>query len=125
MFKEIVLSKQDYYLLSSIKEKENGFSEFCSNELEKELRTAMVINSEELPDDIVRIGSVVKIVELEEGNPFTIKLVRPSKADIKENKISIQAPLGVALIGYRKGDTVSWMMPGGIKRFRIIKVIND
>lgn len=125
MQKQIILSEQDYNLISSIRKNENGFSEFCSNELAKELKTAQIISAENLPEDIVRINSMVRIHELEQDIPITIKLVSPGNANVKENKISIKAPLAAALIGNRKGDTVSWKMPGGIKRFNIVDVIND
>lgn len=125
MQKQIILSEQDYNLISSIRKNENGFSEFCSNELAKELKTAKIISAENLPEDIVRINSTVRIHELEQDIPITIQLVSPGNANVKENKISIKAPLAAALIGNRKGDTVSWKMPGGIKRFNIVDVINE
>jgi len=111
-------------MVSSYLENGYGFSEFCSKELEKELKTAKIISSYNFPGNVVRINSKVKILELEGGKPLTIQLVKPSHANPKENKISIVAPLAAALIGYKKGDTVKWQVPSGIKRFRILEVIN-
>jgi regulator of nucleoside diphosphate kinase len=48
--------------------------------------------------------------------------VLPDAADIKQGKWSILSPLGVALIGFQQGMTITWKMPGGIRRFLIAKV---
>jgi regulator of nucleoside diphosphate kinase len=125
MANQIILSKQDYNLISNLIGIRNRFSQYCSKELEKELRTAKILSSADLPDDVVRINSVVKILELEEHKQITFKLVRPSQSDVKENRISILAPLAAALIGYKKGDTVRWEVPAGIKRFKIMDVNNN
>jgi regulator of nucleoside diphosphate kinase len=51
--------------------------------------------------------------------------VTPDKADIKEKKVSVMAPLGTALIGFKKGQRVKWQMPAGKKTFTILEVINE
>jgi len=111
-------------MITSFIENGIGFSEFCSKELEEELRSARIMNSYKLPCDVVRIYSKVKIQELEDDKPFSIQIVRPGQGNPKENKVSILAPLAAALIGYKKGDTVKWEVPSGIKRFRILEVEN-
>ena len=50
-------------------------------------------------------------------------LVFPSKANIADNKLSIMAPLGLALLGYRKGDIVKWTVPSGVKKLRVDDII--
>jgi regulator of nucleoside diphosphate kinase len=50
-------------------------------------------------------------------------LVFPSKANIADNKLSIMAPLGMALLGYRKGDIVKWTVPSGVKKLRVDDII--
>jgi len=52
-----------------------------------------------------------------------LHLVFPSEADFKLGKISILAPIGTALIGYRAGDTVEWKVPAGIRRLRIDEIL--
>jgi len=54
-----------------------------------------------------------------------LMLVTPDKADIKKRKISIMAPIGAALIGFRQGEKVKWSVPGGKKTFTIVEVINE
>jgi regulator of nucleoside diphosphate kinase len=52
-------------------------------------------------------------------------LVTPDKADIKAKRISIMAPIGTALIGFRKGQQVNWQVPAGKRTFTILEVINE
>ena len=54
-----------------------------------------------------------------------LTIVMPDKANIKENKISIMAPIGTALIGFRQGQKVKWEVPSGNKTFTILEVNND
>jgi regulator of nucleoside diphosphate kinase len=49
--------------------------------------------------------------------------VFPSRANIADNKLSIMAPLGMALLGYRKGDIVKWTVPSGVKKLRVDDII--
>jgi regulator of nucleoside diphosphate kinase len=111
-------------LLSFIKNHASGFSNYSLKKLASELQSAKVVSNDELPKDSVRLNSEVKIQEAGQKGIMQVKLVMPSEADISEKKISIFAPLGAALIGYRKNDTIEWEMPAGIKKFVILDVTN-
>ncbi|HEY8402754.1 MAG TPA: GreA/GreB family elongation factor [Cytophagaceae bacterium] len=125
MSKKIILSKGDFVMLNSfIKNHSAGFSEYSLKKLASELQTAEVVEKEELPDDAIRLSSEVQLMETEQKASMTIKLVMPKDVDIKSNKISIFAPLGAALIGYRKGDTIEWEVPSGKKYYKILDVKN-
>ena len=50
-------------------------------------------------------------------------LVYPSKADVRHDRISVLAPIGTALLGYRVGDIVEWRVPSGKRRFEIVDVV--
>jgi regulator of nucleoside diphosphate kinase len=52
-------------------------------------------------------------------------LVMPDQADIKQKKISVMAPVGTALIGFKKGEKVNWHVPAGEKTFAILDVVNQ
>ena len=54
-----------------------------------------------------------------------IQIVMPSQSNIKEGKISILAPLSVAIIGFKENDQVDWLLPSGNKALKIITVINN
>jgi len=66
--------------------------------------------------------SEVRVLDLESGERSDYALVFPREADVSAKRISVVAPLGTALLGFREGDTVEWMMPGGIRRLRIERV---
>jgi regulator of nucleoside diphosphate kinase len=84
-----------------------------------ELRRARVVPRAQLPPDVVRMNSTVRLRDLETGEVETYTLVFPADADIAENKLSVLAPVGTALLGYRAGDVVEWPVPAGVSRFRI------
>ncbi len=125
MKKEIILSRQDYDLITSlIKNSPTDFSQYSLKKLSTELRSAKVVDGESLPVDVIRVNSEVEIFDEKEKKTMTFKLVPPSVSNLKENKLSIIAPLGSALIGYRKGDLIEWEVPAGKKVFKIKEVRN-
>ena len=88
-----------------------------------ELRRAQVVLRSQLPPDAVTMNSTVRLRDLETGEEETYTLVYPADADIGENKLSVLAPVGTALLGYRVGDVVEWPVPAGVARFRIEGVL--
>lgn len=87
--------------------------------LRGELARATVIDPAALPADIVAMGSRVRFEDLYSGETEEYLLTYPDQADIGEGRLSILAPVGTALIGYREGDIVDWPTPGGIRRLKI------
>lgn len=123
----VILLKHDFEILNAhvknlqgmqVNEKEN-FSK-----LSQELKKAKIVDSEDFPDDIVRLDSTVIIKDLQTNREMTITIVLPQKADIKQKKVSVLAPIGTALIGFGKGQKVSWEVPSGKKDFKILEVSN-
>jgi len=90
--------------------------------LQAELERARVLLWAEMPTDVVTMHSEVRVLDLESGERSDYALVFPREADVSAKRISVVAPLGTALLGFREGDTVEWMMPGGIRRLRIERV---
>lgn len=91
--------------------------------LEEELDRAVLVSSRNVPSDVVTMNSEVLVRDLDTGKEMTYRLVFPGDADIEQGKISILAPIGTALIGFRTGDTVEWKVPAGARRLRIERVI--
>ncbi|HQK99256.1 MAG TPA: nucleoside diphosphate kinase regulator [Smithellaceae bacterium] len=91
--------------------------------LEKELYRAVVVDSKDIPQDVVTMNSKVGITDTESGQTMTYTLVFPSAANISENKLSILAPLGMALLGYRRGDIIQWPVPSGVRKVRVDEII--
>ncbi len=124
--KHIILEKSEYYwILWLIQSKK--FSDILNQSwletLQSELKSAIVKNEEEMPDDIVRLNSIVN-VQTYYGPRAELQLVVPSESNTEKNKISILSKLGLALIGYSKGDEINWVSPNGNKKIRIVDVKN-
>ncbi len=88
-----------------------------------ELARAKVMPQAALPPSVVAMNSAVHLQDLETGEEETYTLVYPHEADIEANKLSVLAPVGTALLGYRAGDVVEWPVPAGVSRFRIEEVV--
>ena len=92
-------------------------------ELDRELDRAEIVDPGELSPDVVTMHSTVRVRDLDSGRSIVYTLAFPVDADIQNNRISILAPIGTALIGYRAGDLVEWRTPGGTRRLRIEEVL--
>ena len=88
-----------------------------------ELGRAEVVPSGEIPADVVTMNSRVRLVDLDRGVAREYTLVYPNEADADAGKVSVVAPLGAAMIGYRTGDEIEWDLPGGRRRFRVDAVL--
>lgn len=124
----IILRQDDYEtLIAYLKNNRYATSQDAQNvqDLKAELRKAMLVSKESFPADVIRLNSKIKIKDAGKNNVMELMLVMPDKADLREKKISVMAPVGTALIGFRKGQKVSWQVPAGKRTFHIVDVIND
>lgn len=119
----LTISKSDYELLQHHLVKSN-MSEFNKAKLSDELKNAHVVKDKDLPPDVVAFNSIVEIKNIENEQKFSFQLVLPSEANFKANKVSVFAPIGVALLGYFVGSKIQWEMPDGIKTFEILACKN-
>ena len=125
---KLVLRKDDYSLLVSYlnnARRQSTFDRRNAEELTAELKKATVVNKNDFPEDVVRLNSKVRIKAEGKSEEMELILVTPDKANIKEKRISIMAPIGTALIGFRQGQKVKWKVPAGNKTFMILEVSND
>jgi regulator of nucleoside diphosphate kinase len=91
--------------------------------LEDELQRATIVESWEIPADVVTMNSVVSFEDVETGQLSEVSLVYPSAASGKEGRVSILAPIGSALLGLSVGDAIEWPVPGGrSRRLRVTAV---
>jgi len=88
-----------------------------------ELNRATVMAPEEIPSDIITMHSVVKVKYVNNDKSVTIQLVYPEEASVKENKVSIFAPIATALLGYKKGDIINWRIPGGKVKIKVEDIL--
>lgn len=92
-------------------------------QLEEELLKAEVVDPTGIPPDVVTMNSKVCLKDLDSGEELEYTLVFPSEANLAAGKISILAPVGTAMFGYRAGDRISWAVPGGTRKLKIKKVL--
>lgn len=118
----IILSEDIYQLIIDHLAVSKKLSDFNKRKLEGELKYAKLLPATQIPPDTVMINTSVEILDLETGHTFIFDLVSPSEAKMKISKLSVLSPIGLALVGYKEGQEVSWEMPGGLKRYRIQKV---
>jgi transcription elongation factor GreA len=91
--------------------------------LEEKLRSAQVINSAELSNDIVRVGVIVNVKDEKTGDADKFTIVGSAEASPRDKKLSNESPVGKALIGRKRGDTVEVSLPSGKKRkLKITKI---
>lgn len=93
------------------------------DELAKELRRGEVVAPEEIPPNVITMNSKVRLRDLDSGEEAVYSLVYPPDADIRQNRISILAPIGTALIGYAVGDVIEWKVPGGVARLKVEEIL--
>ncbi|HMP72272.1 MAG TPA: nucleoside diphosphate kinase regulator [Kiritimatiellia bacterium] len=91
--------------------------------LAAELERARVVDSVKIPGDVVTMNSKVVLRDLETSEEETYRLVFPHEADAGSGAISILAPVGTAILGYREGDVVEWPVPSGLRRIQIEKIL--
>jgi len=116
----VYLTQNDHDRLSALLEAKGERFE----KLEGELARAVVVPSNEIPADVVTMNSRVLFANEVTGERREVILVFPFEADIDLGKISILAPVGTALLGLRKGQSIDWEVPSGEKhRYRVIDVL--
>jgi regulator of nucleoside diphosphate kinase len=61
--------------------------------------------------------------DLDDKTNMEVSLVFPSEADMSAGRLSVLSPIGTALLGYEKGDTIEWMVPAGKRRIQITDIL--
>ena len=122
---KIVITKSDFDNLERLLNSLRGVRQHDAHHIEalgQELEKAIIVDKTEVPPDVVTMNSRVRVRDLATRAEFVWAIVFPQAASAKRNQVSVLAPIGTALIGYRAGDTVEWKMPSGPRRLRILEV---
>ena len=90
--------------------------------LTEELHRAVIVDPKDVFSDVITMNSRAEIRDLESGETTAFTLVFPSEANIDEEKISVLAPIGAGMLGYRVGDEFTWNVPGGLRQMKVMKV---
>ncbi|GGA77094.1 prokaryotic transcription elongation factor, GreA/GreB domain protein [Flavobacterium palustre] len=121
-----ILTITDYNILRELTKKAKDSTNIREIALlTQELDRAIINNEPTLDETIIRINSHVIIEDMKTNKQMKIQIVMPSQSNLKEGKISILAPLCVAVIGFKENDEVEWQLPSGIKTLKVIAVNNS
>jgi regulator of nucleoside diphosphate kinase len=122
--RQIEISEPNARVLRGLLRTRNGAAHDQEHldDLRTELEHALVLDPDRLSPNVVTLYATVRVRDLESGHRQELTLVSPSDADVTVGRISVLAPLGTALLGYREGDVVERVMPGGMRRLLIEEV---
>lgn len=120
-----MISRKNLDLLKTHLKSSTNLSAFNQLKLKDELKNAIVLKSEELPEDVITLHSEVRFKDMETEQEFNYQLVNPAQANMREGKLSIYVPIGIALFGYRSGAEIQWEMPNGLRTFKVLEVKNQ
>src|SRR4051794_11394067 len=95
-------------------------------ELEAKLKNCSVVNTDDVPEDVVFLGHTVKLLDLSDDTEQLIRLVGeavPPDANSDILPVSVNSPMGEALMKQRVGDTVKVKAPRGTMEFKILEIV--
>jgi len=124
--KQVIITKQDYNRINRSLTEAKARNSIKKEEAEKlmaELKSAKIVDQAEIDKDVVTMNSIVKIHFQNNKTNMEFQLVYPADADLKQKKISIFSAVASALIGYKVGDEIDWLIPSGMTKIVIDEVI--
>lgn len=124
--RQLLISREDLERLESlfVGDIRCDFSEQPNlRSLRRELENATIVEPDEMPPDVVTLDSTVRLGDSRSSYENSYTLVTPGEAAITDDHLSVLAPVGTAILGYRVGDNVRWPVPGGTAQFRIREVV--
>ena len=90
--------------------------------LEERLRDAKVISKKDVAKDVVSVGSKVKLRDVAAKETVEYHIVGSAEANPAENRLSNESPVGKAIIGHKKGETVEVAAPRGSLKYKILEI---
>ena len=91
-------------------------------ELENKIRYAKIIDESEIDTKTVQVGNTVKVLDMEFDEEESYTIVGSTEVDLSQNKISNESPIGMALMGAKKGQVVEVHAPAGIMKYKVISI---
>jgi transcription elongation factor GreA len=101
---------------------EQAMLEHRISQLEERMKSARVISKSEISTDAVTIGTKVRLRDLQAKKTFEYFIVGSAEANPAEQKLSNESPVGKAIIGKKKGETVEVAAPRGAMKFKIMDI---
>lgn len=90
--------------------------------LKAELERAEIVAPDAVPPDVITMNSRAELLDLDTSERMEFTLVFPQEADFEAGKISVLAPVGTGMLGYRVGDTFERRAPYGMRRLKVVEV---
>ena len=123
--KQILITEADFDRLHGLLDSPRYRSTHAASlmTLKDELERGTILAAGDVPKGVVTMHSQVRVRDLtaEESEIYT--LVYPDQADINEGKLSVLAPLGIALLGKKVGQVVKFDAPAGPRRLKVEKIL--
>lgn len=91
--------------------------------LQMEIRRAVIVSPQEIPANVITMNSTVHLQDLDTGEEETYTLVFPEDTNLEKGKISVLAPIGTAMLGYKVGDIFEWEVPAGKRRLKVREIV--
>lgn len=96
---------------------------YLARQLKQELGRGNVVSPTSVPKDVVTMNSKVSIRDVRTGARESYTLAYPAEANIDEDRLSVLAPLGMALLGTKAGDVVDVNTPSGLRRIKVERIL--
>ena len=123
----IYITKPDHERLTKLieiaREREGDANREYLNRLEEELDRADVVPQSDIPADVITMRSTVRLKDLDTSEEMIYRLVFPSEVNYDAGEISVLAPIGTAMLGYRRGDMIERQVPSGVRRLSVEEVL--
>lgn len=123
MAKTIVLTEVDRARLSQVLDVNHSSGDDnmsqCIRRLNGDLENAKIVDADKVPENVITMNTKVVLRDLASGEDEEWMLCFPNQADIFENRLSVLAPMGVAMLGTSTGDVIEWATPSGTAKAEI------
>ena len=91
-------------------------------ELENKIRYAKIIDESEIDTKTVQVGNTVKLLDVEFIEEVCYTIVGSTEVDLAQNKISNESPIGVAVLGAKKNQTIEVQAPAGVVQYKVLSI---
>jgi regulator of nucleoside diphosphate kinase len=121
----IVITEIDFDRLRHLAESDSYRFSYGSllTELKRGLQRGRVVPPTHVQRGVITMNSRVRLIDLKTGRNETYTLVYPADANINENRLSVLAPLGTAMLGARIGQVIEVKAPAGVRRLKIDQIL--
>lgn len=124
-YNSLILEKKDFVMIKRFLQISHYLEDYAHKDaletLELQMAGASIYNFEDMPDDVVRLYSLITVSSAT-GWEKTFQVVLPTEHDIAQHKISVQSTLGASVIGLSEEDEIRYGLPANINTLKIKKV---